>query len=189
MITYCFTGHRPNKLGGYDWKSEKNQKILKALKSKIIELINNAPTEEKHFKFICGGALGIDQMAFEICKIIKENTLKLNPCKIELILAMPFEKQDNNWFKQTDKDRLNSQKIYADEVVLVDTLENYKFDKVNIGEYHPAKMQLRNMYMVDNADEVIAVWDGSKGGTGNCVEYARKQGKIIHIINPNKLKN
>ena len=37
--------------------------------------------------------------------------------------------------------------------------------------------------MVDLADKVIAVWDGSKGGTGNCVRYAGKRGKeIIRVV-------
>lgn len=38
--------------------------------------------------------------------------------------------------------------------------------------------------MVDLADMVIAVWDGSKGGTGNCVQYAQKKGKEFIRINP-----
>ena len=38
--------------------------------------------------------------------------------------------------------------------------------------------------MVDHSDCVIAVWDGSRGGTGNCVEYARKQEKHILYITP-----
>lgn len=181
MITICFTGHRPDKLGGYDWSTSKNQKIINKLKETIIDIINTS--EDSYFKFICGGALGIDQMAFEVCKRLRE----LNSCKIELVLAMPFEKQDNNWFKQEDKDRLKQQRFDADEVVLVDTLEKYKYDKVSLGEYHPAKMQLRNMYMVDNSDKVIAVWDNSKGGTGNCVNYAKKQNKEIIIVNPKEL--
>ena len=45
-------------------------------------------------------------------------------------------------------------------------------------------MQKRNEYMVDLADRVIAVWDGSKGGTANCVKYAEKVGKEIIRIEP-----
>jgi uncharacterized phage-like protein YoqJ len=41
------------------------------------------------------------------------------------------------------------------------------------------KMQKRNEWMVDNADSVLALWDGSDGGTGNCVRYANKVGKPI----------
>lgn len=44
-------------------------------------------------------------------------------------------------------------------------------------------MQKRNEYMVDLADIVIAVWDGSASGTGNCVRYAERCGKqIIQIM-------
>ena len=35
-------------------------------------------------------------------------------------------------------------------------------------------MPTRNEYMVDLADKIIAVWDGSNGGTANCVKYAEK---------------
>lgn len=41
MKTICFTGHRPDKLGGYDWNTPKNQKIMKALKDKIYEVVGD----------------------------------------------------------------------------------------------------------------------------------------------------
>lgn len=40
-------------------------------------------------------------------------------------------------------------------------------------------MQLRNKWMVDKSDIVIAVWDGSEGGTNNCVQYATENKKRI----------
>lgn len=44
-------------------------------------------------------------------------------------------------------------------------------------------MHNRNKYMVDHADHVLAIWDGSQsGGTWNAVKYARSQGKPINII-------
>lgn len=42
--------------------------------------------------------------------------------------------------------------------------------------------------MVDHSDAVIAVWNGSKSGTGNTVRYAMSSGKKVLIIDPNKLK-
>lgn len=45
-------------------------------------------------------------------------------------------------------------------------------------------MNKRNEWMVDNSDLVIAVWDGTKGGTANCVRYAVKQGKEITKLEP-----
>lgn len=44
--------------------------------------------------------------------------------------------------------------------------------------------QKRNEWMVDNADVLLAVWDGSAGGTGNTVNYAIKQKVDIFRINP-----
>lgn len=35
-------------------------------------------------------------------------------------------------------------------------------------------MQRRNEWMVDDCDLVIALWDGSSGGTANCINYAKE---------------
>jgi predicted Rossmann fold nucleotide-binding protein DprA/Smf involved in DNA uptake len=45
----------------------------------------------------------------------------------------------------------------------------------------------RNRYMVDRSRYVLAVWDGSNGGTGYTVRYARSQNRIVQIINPTEL--
>ena len=45
-------------------------------------------------------------------------------------------------------------------------------------------MDKRNRYMVDHADVLIAVWDGSPSGTGKTVRYAHQQGKSVTIIDP-----
>jgi hypothetical protein len=38
-------------------------------------------------------------------------------------------------------------------------------------------MQIRNEWMVDHCTHVAALWDGSPGGTGNCIRYVRKIGR------------
>lgn len=182
-MTICFTGHRPNKLGGYSWNSYKNQLIMKKIKETIINLI--VETKEPEYNFICGGALGIDQMAFEIVHSLKEH--KKTDLPIRLFLAMPFAKQDYNWVGELDKARLQSQIQRANEVFYVDTIDKYLCPGTPVGEYHAAKMQLRNQFMVDNSDIVIAVWNGSKGGTKNCVSYAQEKGKRIITINPDMI--
>jgi len=187
MKTICFTGHRPDKLGGYNWNTPKNKKIMEVLRSKIIEVINNTEPNVKDFKFICGGALGIDQMAFEICYELKYSEIKLNGCRIELELAIPFEKQASKWFNKDDIDRFYTHQQQSDMITHVDLIEGYEFKGVPEGEYHPAKMMIRNKYMVNNSDIVIAVWNGSKGGTANAVNYAKKQGKEIIIMNPDEI--
>lgn len=43
----------------------------------------------------------------------------------------------------------------------------------------------RNKYMVNNADLLISVWNGSpKGGTAACTKYAKGENKPIIHINP-----
>ena len=51
-------------------------------------------------------------------------------------------------------------------------------------EYTPDCMENRNRYMVDHADYLLAVWNGSPSGTGKTVRYAHQQGKPVIIINP-----
>ncbi len=40
-------------------------------------------------------------------------------------------------------------------------------------------MDRRNRMMVDDADMVLALYNGSAGGTGNCVAYAEEVGKPV----------
>ena len=59
-------------------------------------------------------------------------------------------------------------------------------DKVTVlaERYYDGCMQDRNMYMVDKADVVLAIWNGEQhGGTWNTISYAKSQGKkIIYIM-------
>ena len=87
----------------------------------------------------------------------------------------------------SDVKRYESQLEWADEVIYVDEIEGYECKNTYVGDYHPAKMDLRNRYMVDNSDLVIAVWNGTKGGTCNCVKYAKKKDKSIIFINPDEI--
>ncbi|PAD70642.1 hypothetical protein CHH83_02230 [Bacillus sp. 7586-K] len=66
--TCCFTGHRPNKLHGYDPKTEGNQKMLWKLRDEIVNHIETYNVET----FISGMALGIDMWAARIVLKLKE---------------------------------------------------------------------------------------------------------------------
>ncbi len=46
----------------------------------------------------------------------------------------------------------------------------------------PWVMQLRNEWMVDNCDILVSCWDGSDGGTANCLRYARRVGREIRSL-------
>lgn len=48
--------------------------------------------------------------------------------------------------------------------------------------YRPWFYQKRNEWMVDHCDILCAVWDGTPGGTANCIKYANKVGrKIVYM--------
>jgi len=42
---------------------------------------------------------------------------------------------------------------------------------------------IRNKLIVDNADKVIAFWDGQSKGTKYSIDYAKSKGKEVKIIN------
>lgn len=42
----------------------------------------------------------------------------------------------------------------------------------------------RNIGMVDTCDILIAIYDGTPGGTRNAVQYAKKTNTLIHRIKP-----
>lgn len=173
--TASFTGHRPDKLGGYDLKNP----ITAKLREKLSEVIEQLIVEKGIVRFITGGALGTDQIAFK-----RVHDLKQKYPNIQNIIAVPFEQQSQAWPEKSQLLYKNKILPLADEVVYVDTLPDYAFSSVENGVYHPAKMQLRNRYMVDNSGIVVAVYDGTKGGTGNCVKYANLTKRTIYKLDP-----
>lgn len=156
MVSFC--GHRPTKLGGYILPNPTYISVCQKIEAALKEL--------KPEKVISGMALGIDQWAAHIAT-------KLG---IPFIAAIPFIGQDGKWPTE-------SRKIY--KILLAKASETVV---VSEGGYSAAKLQIRNEWMVDQLvhedDRLIAVWDGSRGGTGNCVAYAEAKKKKIYRIIP-----
>lgn len=164
MSTLCFTGHRPNKLNGYDAKD--NIELIQCIYSNIEDYIINGTTT-----FINGVALGVDQWSARC--VLK---LKKQYPHIRLISAVPCRNQANKWPKQS-KDDWAFIIANSDEVVYISE------------EYTSECMQERNVWMVDNSDMVLGVWDGTPGGTKNCLHYAYSKHKHISIIHPKTLES
>ena len=174
-----FTGHRPNKLGGYDFNTKHNILIRQYFGRLLLQTIIKS---DDNFHFITGGAIGFDQMMFHVCYLLRDKYFT-NKDKITVELAIPFKKQYIMW-RDIDKQRHFEHLKLADICTEVDTIEKYKCDKVHIELYHKDKMQLRNMYMVDNANTIYALWNGTSGGTNNCVKYAKSLKKNVIITHP-----
>ena len=115
---------------------------------------------------ISGMALGVDQWAAEDCVFHG----------IPFTAAIPFDGQELAW-------PLEAQ-VHYHEILARAAVRHI----VCPGNYAPWKMQRRNEYMVDNCDALFAVWDGSPGGTENCVKYAEQVGKPVWRIDPKKLE-
>lgn len=179
MKKCCLTGHRPDKLpDGYNMKGEGTKALAKQLTQVVMYLIGGG-----HSQFISGGAIGSDIL---FAKIIL--ALKKRGHDIQLFMAVPFESQPNMW-SQENKEEYFEILNEADKVIYVDELKGSRYEVSPYGIYNPYKMQVRNEFMVDMADTVIAVYDGyTKGGTRNCIDYATKKGKTIIPINPNKFR-
>ncbi len=158
----CFTGHRPDRLGGYA-SNPMQSWVKESLKIAIKRAIDSEIES-----FISGGALGVDQWATEIVIEIKKQVKPVSLC-----IAKPFRSQATKWTKEAQGEY---EKILhgSDKVV-----------EVSEGVYAAWKMHKRNRWMVDRSKFIIAVFDQvQKGGTWNCLEYALKKGKKVFVINP-----
>ena len=179
MIRICFTGHRPNRLFGYDICTKGNQWICQQTYDIILEIAEREGYDQEYV-FYHGGALGYDNFSFEVIQKLKFDYPKL---KVKQVMAIPFKKQYIKW-NESDVQDYFAQMDLADEVVYVDELKDYDTSWGVKGEYHPIKMAMRNLYMVNHSDIVIGCYEGSKGGTYNCLKMARDNGREIIIINP-----
>ncbi|WP_406590392.1 SLOG family protein [Bacillus atrophaeus] len=145
----------------------KNPTMLK-LKDKLLEVIEELIIKEEKSRFITGGALGTDQAACWCVHILK----KKYP-HIKNIIATPFKEQDKVWSEE-QKMWYKRMLDVADEIINVEELDKYKVSGDEPGEFSPAKMQKRNEYMIDHSEAIVAVYDGTKSGTSNCLNYARR---------------
>jgi uncharacterized phage-like protein YoqJ len=149
----AFTGHRSDKLGGYDVPNPTYVQVCRETEALLVEL--------KPTKCISGMAIGFDSWSANVC-------IKLG---IPWLASIPFLGQEKRWPKKS-QDQYHWLLSKATEQVIV------------CDSFSLAAFQRRNEHMVDNCDEVISCWNGTKGGTANCIAYAEKMGKPIHRIVP-----
>lgn len=150
------TGHRPQKLGNeYDMKGP----VSDYISDQFDYFIKKYDPEEG----LSGLALGVDTI-WAICILYHG---------IRLRAAIPFKGQELAWPEK-------SQRLYH-------KILNHKLTTVvYVCEpgYESWKMQKRNEYLVDESRRLIAVSDGSPGGTANCIKYAKKVKRQIDYIDP-----
>ena len=197
MVSVCFTGHRPKQLFG---TNDINNPKATLLTNQLTRVIEYLILKQGAVEFVSGGALGTDQIAF-ICV----HNLKKKYPQIKNVLAVPYSDQSKGWeelLAKAKQEKWASKTIadleltikryekivaVADEVVLVDTVEGYQprgMKPEQVGRHSNAKLNIRNIYMVDRSEIVVAVFDGNKGGTYNCVQAAKKRNRKLIVLDP-----
>ena len=151
--TCCFTGHRPGKL---PWRDDETDPRCIALKESICRELEKA-YDRGYRHFICGMAQGCDLYFCEAAQALRDSRPG-----VTVEAAIPCESQADKWPPE-DKER------YQRLVGLCD------FETMVQRQYDRGCMLRRNRYMVDHSTLVIAVYDGTNGGTRRTLEYAIRQ--------------
>lgn len=150
----CFSGHRPQKL------KQPIDDIKVDLENGIINAICDG-----YCTFITGMSCGTDIWAGNIVIRMKE----LYP-DLKLIAAIPFPEFTARW----DSVWSREYKRLLDKADLIKTI---------CPQYCETAYQKRNKWMVDHCSKLIAVYNGSAGGTRSTIQYARGNHLQIHVIN------
>lgn len=138
-----------------------NTQIAFRIKVKVVERFMALKPES----VISGMALDFDTWLAELAV----------ECRIPFDAYVPCSDQSSRW-PRADQVRYNRLLAQARRIVLV-----------HEGPYVEGCMQRRDERMMNDADALLACFNGSKGGTFTTVRYATLKRKPIHFIDPNQL--
>ena len=159
----AFSGHRPHK---FPWKDNEDDPRCVALKKTLAEqissLVNAGVTD-----YYNGGAEGVDCWASLIVLALREK----NPV-MKLHCILPHEGQADKW-SNSARERYHSILEQANSVVYISRA------------YYDGCMIDRNHRLVESVGLLLAVYNGTRrSGTGATINYARKMGREIIVIDP-----
>ena len=156
--TCCFTGHRPSKL---PWRLNEQDPRCIELKTKLYDIVESLYVSGiRHF--ICGMAQGCDMYFAEQVLALRDRFPE-----VSLEAAIPCETQADSW-SEAERNRYFS------------LIEKCDLETMLQREYTKDCMLRRNKYMVDHSSVLVAVFNGTLGGTMHTVNYAKK--KELEVI-------
>ncbi len=158
------TGHRPDKTGGYGIPVFKQ----------LVELAKNEIRAKNPDVLICGMALGWDLA----CAIATIQLRDQEHMAIELWAYVPFGAQASTWKDEKLLAMWTKALVRADRVELLH--RGAPTDKSQAVQW----LQERNEAMIDEGEKILALHNGTRGGTYNAVQYAVKMGRPIHNVWP-----
>lgn len=163
----CFTGHRPFKLPwGFEEDHPDCVRLKLMLGFEIEDLIRKGCTD-----FLSGMCWGVDIWCAEM---VINQKLAFPEKHIRLCSVIPYDGHHAGWTKEYQERYFN-------------ILEQADESACLYPRYIEGCFQARNRYMVDRSRHLIAVFNGSPGGTANTVEYAKRKGLDIVMFNPERL--
>ncbi len=156
-------GHRPQK---FPWRQNEDDprciELKEALNAQIIRLVQEGVTD-----FLSGMAEGVDTWAAQIVL-----DLRMKNPMIRLHCILPCKGQADKW-KASSRELYRSTLEQADSIVYVQR------------DYCKDCMLERNRFLVAHAQSLLAVYNGERrGGTAATINYARKAGREIWILDP-----
>jgi uncharacterized phage-like protein YoqJ len=129
---------------------------------RLYNLAHDYLTQHTPDRIITGMALGWDTVLAHVARDLT----------IPFIAAIPFAGQESRW-------------PHASQVFYRELLNHAHHVKVVCeGGYAAWKMQVRNKWMVDECDKLIALWNGTPGGTANCIRYAQTLSRPLRNLWP-----
>lgn len=159
-ITCCFTGHRPEKL---PWGDDESSPDCAALKERLARTLEGL--YRRGFRHFIGGmAQGCDLYFAEAALALRE----ANP-DVVVEAAIPCPTQSKSW---GEADRTRYQSI----------LDRCDLETMVQQHYTQGCMLRRDRYMVDRSALLLAVYNGSGGGTRYTINYALDNGlEVIRL--------
>ena len=149
-----FTGHRPERL------EISTAKVKRWLEEQIRKAFEDGYTD-----FITGMQRGVDIWAAEIVLRIRDEGKP-----VKLFCACAWNGMEDRW-EQNWQDRYSDIIMNSDGVVYVSKTPGR------------AAFFQRNHWMVDHSNRLLGVYTGAPGGTKETIEYARKNGREVIVIN------
>ncbi|MDR0858454.1 MAG: DUF1273 domain-containing protein [Oscillospiraceae bacterium] len=151
--TCCFTGHR-----------NVPSNIYQQLKLKIEDQIRFS-TAHGITRYLAGGARGFDALAAAAVIVLRDR----EKLPIELILALPYPNQSQNWpyYERKLHDEIKQR---ADGIVML------------YPEYREGCLLARNRFMADNSSLCVAYLTHNRGGTYSTVKYCERIGVMVVVF-------
>lgn len=170
-----FTGHRPNKLGGYDLSVQGYLNMQQDLETYIEKNLEVFDVVVGH----SGLALGGDTVWSKAILAMKEKY----PGRVLFHAEIPMMEQAEAWFKQSDIDFWHEQVERADFTSVYGSLAGRPdHERKRLASKY---LNLRNEGMLGHSGVLLALHDGSTGGTGNAVAHAKEINLVTHTVHPN----